>query len=97
MAFQHDAVEAQEHRAIMVVGVEMVAQQFGRGARDQETDLRARRTGEGTAQEVGDEARRPLDRLERDIPAKPSWTIPARKSTRLTSSHYCASRMPSSA
>src|SRR3546814_8130219 len=42
MALQHDAVEAEEHRAIVVIGIEMVAQQLGRGARDQKADLRAR-------------------------------------------------------
>src|SRR3546814_7642464 len=53
-----------------MVLIEMVAQQFGRRARDQETDLRARRRGEGAAQQVGDEARRPLHGLERDIARK---------------------------
>src|SRR3546814_19450549 len=57
VALEHDAVEAEEHRAVVIVRIEMVAQQFGRRARDQETDLRARRRGEGAAQQVGDEAR----------------------------------------
>src|SRR3546814_20193330 len=51
VALEHDAVEAEEHRAVVIVRIEMVAQQFGRRARDQETDLRARRRGEGA--EIG--------------------------------------------
>ena len=47
MALHDEAVEAEEDRAIMVVGIEMVAQQFGRRARDQEADLGADRAGEG--------------------------------------------------
>src|SRR3546814_1922846 len=67
MALQDHAVEAEEHRAIVVIGIEMVAQQLGRGARNQKAELRARRAGEGAAGQVGDETRRPLDRLQRDI------------------------------
>src|SRR3546814_7759841 len=70
MALEHHAVEAEEHRAIVIIGVEMVPQQLGRGTRDQEADLRTRRTGKGAAEQVGHEARRPLDRLERDIARK---------------------------
>ena len=70
MALHDQAVEAEEDRAIMVVRIEMVAQQFGRRARDQEADLRADRAGEGALQQVGDEARRALERLQRDIAGK---------------------------
>ena len=47
MALHDEAVEAEEDRAIMVVRIEMVAQQLGRRPRDQEADLRADRAGEG--------------------------------------------------
>src|SRR3546814_14930309 len=43
VALHHQPVEAEKHRAVMVVGIEPVAQQIGRGLRDQETYLRARR------------------------------------------------------
>src|SRR3546814_16994986 len=58
---------AEKHRAVMVVGIEPVAQQIGRGLRDQETYLRARRAAEGAAQQIGDEARGALCGLERDV------------------------------
>src|SRR3546814_6414364 len=54
----------------MVVGIEPVAQQIGRGLRDQETYLRARRAAEGAAQQIGDEARGALCGLERDVTRK---------------------------
>src|SRR3546814_19688861 len=56
--------------AVMVVGIEPVAQQIGRGLRDQETYLRARRAAEGAAQQIGDEARGALCGLERDVTRK---------------------------
>src|SRR3546814_16334348 len=61
---------AEKHRAVMVVGIEPVAQQIGRGLRDQETYLRARRAAEGAAQQIGDEARGALCGLERDVTRK---------------------------
>ena len=48
----------------------MVPDQFGRRSRDQETDFRTDAGGKGLAQQVGDEARRALDRLQRDIARK---------------------------
>src|SRR3546814_5577823 len=56
---------------MVVIGNEMGAQQLGRGARNQKAVLRVRRAGEGAAEQVGDETRRPLDRLQRDIARKP--------------------------
>ena len=41
VALHHHAVEAQKDRAIVVVGVEMMAQQLGRRARHEESDFRA--------------------------------------------------------
>ena len=51
VALHDEAVQAEEDRAIMVVGIEMVLEQLGGGARDEEADLRAHRALEGAAQE----------------------------------------------
>ncbi|PAV68946.1 hypothetical protein WR25_16046 [Diploscapter pachys] len=67
VALHDDAVEAQEDRAIVIVGIEVVAQQLGRRTRDQEADLRADRAAERALEQIGDEARRPLGGLQRDI------------------------------
>ena len=67
VALHHQAVEAEEDRAIVVVGVEVDLQQVERGPRQREAGLRPKRALEGAAQQVGDEARRALGGLERDI------------------------------
>ena len=68
VALHDDAVEPEEDRAVVVVGIEMVAQQLGRRARDQEADLRAqsncwnaRLSRSATKRAV------PFDRLQRDV------------------------------
>src|SRR3546814_14078153 len=48
----------------------MMAQQFGRGARDQEADPGAHGAGEGPLQEVGDESSGAFGGLERDVAGK---------------------------
>ena len=63
VAFDDDPVQTHEHRAIMVVGVKMMSEQFGRRARHQKAEFGPQRAGKGAAQKVSDESRRPLDRL----------------------------------
>ena len=67
MAFDDQPVEAEEHRAIVVIGVEMDLEHVQRGLRQGEAGLRAERRGEGTAQQVGDEAGGALGGLQGDI------------------------------
>ena len=67
MALHHQAVEAEEDRAIMVVGVEVDLEQVERRPRQREAGLGAKRALEGAAQQVGDEPRRALRGLERDV------------------------------
>ena len=67
MALHHDAVETEEDRTIMIIGIKMMPQKMHGRLGNQEADLRADGAGEGIAQHVGDEARGAFRRLERDI------------------------------
>ena len=70
MALHNHAVEAKEDRSIVIVRIEMMAQQFRRRARDQEAKLGSQRTGEGLAQEIGHKASRAFNRLQCNISGK---------------------------
>ena len=70
MALHDNAVEPEEDRAIVIVGIELNAQQVQRRLGKQEARLRSEAGGEGAAQQIGDEARRALHRLERDVARK---------------------------
>ena len=70
VALHHQPVEAEEDRAIVIIGVEVGLEQVERGLRQGEAGLRAQRRGEGAAQQVGDEARGALGGLQRDIARK---------------------------
>ena len=70
MALHDQAVEAEEDRAIVIVRIEMDLEQVERRPRQREAGLRPKRAREGAAQQVGDEARRALGGLERDVARK---------------------------
>ena len=70
VAFDDHAVEAEKHCAVVVVGIEVVAEQLGGGPRDQEPELGTQRAHEAAPQEIPNEARRALDCLKRDIARK---------------------------
>lgn len=74
MALDDKAIQTEQHAAIMVVRVEMVAKQFRRRPRNQESKLGTQRTGKGALEQVGDEASSTLGSLERYLPEKPSVT-----------------------
>ena len=56
VALHHQPVEAEEDRAVVVVGVEVDLQQVKRRTRQREPRLRSERAGEGAAEEIGHEA-----------------------------------------
>ena len=70
MAFDHHAVEPQEHRAVVIVGIKMMLEQLGRGAGNQEAEFGAQRAGKAATQQIGYEPRGPLDRFQCDIAGK---------------------------
>ncbi len=70
MTFHHDTVQAQKHRTIMVVGVQMMLEQMHGGLGNQEADLGPDGAGKGGAQQIGDETGRALRRLQRHIAGK---------------------------
>ena len=70
VTFDDHAVEAKKHGAVMVVGIEVVAEQLGGGPRNQKTKFGPQRAHEAAAQEVPHEARRAFDRFERDVARK---------------------------
>ena len=63
VAFHDQAVQPEEHRAIVIIGVEVDFQHVQRGPRQSEAGLRPERAGEGAAKQVGDEARGALGGL----------------------------------
>ena len=70
MAFDDHAVEAEENRAIVIVGVKVMAHQLGCRARDEEAELGPNGACKGAAQQVRHEAGGALHRLQRDVAGK---------------------------
>ena len=67
VALHHQAVQAEEDRAVVVVGVEMNLKQVERWLRKREACLLPQRALERAAQQIGDEARSALRRLQCDV------------------------------
>ena len=70
MAFHHQPVEPEKHRAIVIIGVEMDLQQVERRLRQREPGLRPQRALECPLEQIGDETRGAFGGLQSDIPRK---------------------------